>query len=50
MEGNKDESIGNNTKKVFEDLENQGRKFEEESEEFAGDDIVVIYIFSYLRF
>ena len=31
-----------NNKKVFEDLENRGRTFEDESNEFAGDDVTVI--------
>jgi hypothetical protein len=31
----------NINKKVFENLENKGKGFEEESEEFAGDDIEV---------
>lgn len=33
-----------NNKKVFEDLENRGRTFEDESNEFAGDDVTVIKI------
>jgi hypothetical protein len=28
-------------KKLFEDLENRGRTFEDESNEFAGDDVTV---------
>ncbi len=31
----------NSNKKVFEDLENKGRTFEDDSNEFAGDDITV---------
>lgn len=34
-------SHGNSNKKIFEDLGDQGKNFVEESEEFAGEDVVV---------
>jgi hypothetical protein len=33
----------NTQKKLFEELENKGRTFEDESNEFAGDDVTVNY-------